>query len=128
MMIKWKEKGLGFYLSVGLIAANVIAAIAYAVGYASSIDWSWLVISALTASALVGIALLLTGKLKYYASISFVAILIAIGAFVMSTFNYMVDAYVGIDVTELSASFIGCTVLLIAIFVLSFVNNLIKTE
>lgn len=127
-MIKWKEKGLGFYLSVGLIAANVIAAIAYAVGYASSIDWSWLVISALTASALVGIALLLTGKLKYYASISFVAILIAIGAFVMSTFNYMVDAYVGIDVTELSASFIGCTVLLIAIFVLSFVNNLIKTE
>lgn len=128
MMIKWKEKGLGFYLSVGLIAANVIAAIAYAVGYASSIDWSWLVISALAASVLVGIALLLTGKLKYYASVSFVAILIAIGAFVMSTFNYMVDAYVGIDVTELSASFIGCTVLLIAIFVLSFVNNLIKTE
>lgn len=128
MMIKWKEKGLGFYLSVGLIAANVIAAIAYAVGYASSIDWSWLVISALAASVLVGIALLLTGKLKYYASVSFVAILIAIGAFVMSTFNYMVDSYVGIDVTELSASFIGCTVLLIAIFVLSFVNNLIKTE
>ena len=128
MMIKWKEKGLGFYLSVGLIAANVIAAIAYAVGYASSIDWSWLVISALAASVLVGIALLLTGKLKYYASVSFVTILIAIGAFVMSTFNYMVDAYVGIDVTELSASFIGCTVLLIAIFVLSFVNNLIKTE
>lgn len=127
-MIKWKEKGLGFYLSVGLIAANVIAAIAYAVGYASSIDWSWLVISALAASVLVGIALLLTGKLKYYASVSFVAILIAIGAFVMSTFNYMVDSYVGIDVTELSASFIGCTVLLIAIFVLSFVNNLIKTE
>ena len=45
----------------------------------------------------------------------FVGSLVAVGAFVLGVFDYLVDAFVGIDVTSLSAEFVGCAVLFVRI-------------
>lgn len=124
----FKDKLPGFYLSMALILFNAIMTITYAAAYHVTMYMSWLVFGVFLFSTLVGIALLFLGKLKWYAAVSFVATLIGIGGFVLSTFNYIVDAIVGIDVTSLSGGFVGCLMLLAVLFAASFVANLLKTE
>lgn len=128
MNISLKNRVPGFYAALALIVLNIVTAFVYVLCYNSSRYMSWFAFAILLVVAVAGVALYFTDKLNYFATVSFVGSLISIGAFVLSTFNYMVDAYVGIDVTSLSAGFISCVVLLVLLFVGSFVCNLLKTE
>lgn len=83
---------------------------------------------AAAAVAAVGIVLFFLGKMRYYAAVSFVGRLIAVGSFVLGVFDYLVDAFVGIDVTSLSAEFIGCAVLFVLTLAVSFLANMMRTE
>lgn len=128
MNISLKNRTAGFYFAFALIIFNIITAIVYVASYSSSLYMSWLLFAVLLIVAAAGVALYFTGYMRYFATASFIGSLICAGAFVISTFNYMVDAYVGIDVTSLSAGFICCIILLIIQLVGSFVCNLMKTE
>lgn len=128
MKISIKNRTPGFYLSLALIALNLITAVVYVSCYNSSQYMSWLTFALLLAVTVAGIALFLTGQLRFFATVSFVGIIISIIAFVLATFNYIVDAYVGIDVTSLSGGFIGCVVLFALLLIVSFVANIFKTE
>lgn len=128
MSISVKDKSVGFYLALVLVLLNLVTAVVYVAGYNGSRYMSWLVFGVVAAVTVIGIVLFFLGKLRYFAAVSFVGTLIAIGAFVLAVFDYLVDAAVGIDVTSLSAEFIGCAVLLVLTLVVSFVANMMRVD
>lgn len=124
----FKDKTVGFYTALVLIVLSAVITIVYAVEYHASVYMSWFVFTVFLLGTAVGIVLLFLGKLKYYPTVAFLASLIGIGVFLLSTFNYIVDAYVGIDVASLSAGFVGCVTMMAIQFVLAFVSNLFPAE
>lgn len=128
MSISVKGKPAGFYLALALVLLNIVTAIVYAVGYNASRYMSWLVFGVLVAVAVIGVVLFFLGKMRYFAAVSFVGGLVAVGAFVLAVFDYLVDVFVGIDVTSLSAEFIGSTILFVVLLVASFICNMMHTD
>lgn len=128
MSISVKGKPAVFYLALALVLLNAVTAIVYVAGYHGSRYMSWLAFAVAATVAAVGIVLFFLGKMRYYAAVSFVGSLIAVGSFVLGVFDYLVDAFVGIDVTSLSAEFIGCAVLFVLTLAVSFLANMMRTE
>lgn len=121
MKLNLKNKILGYWFSVGLLALTLITAIVYVASYAGSSMMSWWVFVFLLVGVVGGAALLVLDKFDYFPVACFVLSGASIVVFFAKSFNYILDFIVGIDVTSLAASFVVSAVFLALTLVASIV-------
>lgn len=121
MKLNLKNKILGYWFAVGLLALLLVTAVVYVGCYAGDDMMSWWAFAFLIVGVVGGAALLLLDRLDYFPVACFVLSGAALIGFVSKSFSYLLDFIVGIDVTSLKASFVICAVLLILTVVASIV-------
>ena len=121
MKLNLKNKIIGYWCAVGLLALTLVTAIVYVSTFANSNLMSWWAFAFLIIGVVGGGVLLVLDKFDYFPVACFVLSGAAIIGYFSNCFNYLLDYFVGIDVKTLSASFVVCAILLILTMVASIV-------
>ena len=114
------KKSVGFYLILALGVMMVLTAAVYAGTFASNSAMSWVTFVALILGFAGSVVLLLAKKTSLIPYFGFILTLVALIAFAMSSYQYILDAIIGIDVHGLAAGFVASMVLLGLTVILSF--------
>jgi len=128
-MVKFfRNKGIGFYLTLVLVALAVITAAVYADSYAKYPNhMSWTAVGLLAGGAAVALVLSLINKLSNWAPwVQVFSIFSSLMLFVQHLYSYVVVVVVGIDLNTFTPQFILCSVLYGVSVVLSIVNIYLK--
>lgn len=122
----FKDKGIGFFMSVIVLLFSLVTAAVYAVGYSGSSDFSGPVLIAILAGAAAAVILAL---LKRY---NWVPVALALGnfaallLFIKSIYFYVSVVMYGINGSAFSPAFTSSTTCLAVALVLSIANIFMK--
>ena len=128
MLSKFKNLKIGNYLTICSCLLALILAIIYPICYAKTAEMSWMLLVIIILMAICSIVAIVTNKYTISQNILFIFSLLAIILFFSSTFNYMVDAFVGIDVTNLSTQFTLILIFLVLEFIINLIANILETK
>lgn len=130
-MVKFfKNKGIGFYLTLCLVVLSVITAVAYVTSYAKYPNhMSWLAVGLLIGGAVVALVLSAIRRCSWLAPwVQVGTIFSSLMLFIQHLYSYVVVVIVGIDLSSFTPQFILCSALYAVCVVLSIVNVYLKQE
>ncbi len=128
MLSKIKNLKIGNYLTICACLLALILTIVYPICYAKTTEMSWILFVIIILMTLCSIFAIITNKYTIMQNILFILSLLSIVLFISSTFDYMVDAFVGIDVTNLSTQFILILVFVVLQFIINLIANIFETK
>lgn len=122
----FKDKSLGFYVTLALIAASIVTAILYAVLYNGSEYFSMPAVVALVGGAVAALAVAFSKQAKWACAVLALADFIGLLLYVYGIYFYVSIVMVGIQASTFSWQFILCTVVFAALLVANVVNVFLK--
>lgn len=128
-MVKFfRNKGIGYWLTLCLVALAVITAAVYADSYANYPNhMSWPAVALLVGGAVIALVLSFINKLSNWAPwVQVATIFSSLMLFIQHLYTYVVVVLVGIDLNTFTPQFILCSVLYGVSVVLSIVNIYLK--
>lgn len=117
MKLDLKNKSGGFFCSLAVVVLSLVFAIFYAASFANTRNMSWAAFVLIIVSVALGLALLVIKKLDWFAPIAFCVHLVAFVLYAIALYSYVLDAMVGIDVVQVSATFVVSVVLFILMLI-----------
>lgn len=122
----FKDKSLGFYVTLALIAATVVTTIMYAVLYNGSRYFSMPAVLVMVVGAVVALAVAFTKQAKWACVVLALADFIGLLLYVYGIYFYVSVVMVGIQASTFSWQFILCTVVFVVLLVANVVNVFLK--
>lgn len=121
-----KGKSYGFYVTLALIVATVVTAIAYAVLYNGSRYFSMPAVLFMGGGVVAALALSCTRLAKWANAVLALADFVATLLYIYGIYFYVSIVMVGIQASTFSWQFLVCTALFVVLLVANVVNVFLK--
>lgn len=121
-----KDKSYGFYVTLVLIAASLIAAVVYAVLYNGSRYMSWPAAGIMLAGTAVALVLAFTKLAKWSCAVLALADFVGLLLYVYGIYFYVSIVMVGIQASTFNWQFKLCMVMFVVLLIANIVNVFLK--